>query len=535
MQKKIFWLWLLSIFMLALSIFSLTACGKMDYTLYLGTYKDGRDTLIITKEYVNINGEKRTYTIDGNTLSIEGYTGDMHFYEHGKVLSFDVIVEFDSGRITERNKNFSTTLCEYSNGGISLAYTFNLDGTVSYFNADRPVENASGTYRIKDGVIKISTVNLLGKQNTMYLYVSEEGELHFTGVYVKDLDTYFDNGSGNASSSGNNSTNDNSSSDNDSGSNENENNPSETPPLTFYEVGLNYGYYEKANEFFNIQAGSAITLSTPQRVGYTFDGWSIDGVVKYGGDVITITHNVTAYAQWTIDTYNITYRLGEGSLENPKTSFTIHDLPYQMPFATPKEGESFVKWTTDEAGKNEVETITELGDYTLYAHYEDSAKCLTYKYSEELQGYVVADFTGNGTSVKIPSTYKGVAVKSIGDFAFSYCTSLTSVEIPDSVTSIGESAFSGCTSLTSIEIPDSVTSMDGSAFGNCLALKTIIIDSSDVANGSSFIGDISTYATDVYIRADITITVGIYNVLYNNLGKDTINGVEYYHYQIKGE
>ena len=45
----------------------------------------------------------------------------------------------------------------------------------------------------------------------------------------------------------------------------------------------------------------------------------------------------------------------------------------------------------------------------------------------------------------------------IGEYAFSYCESLTSVVIPDSVTTIGKRAFANCTNLTSIEIPDSVT------------------------------------------------------------------------------
>ena len=40
-----------------------------------------------------------------------------------------------------------------------------------------------------------------------------------------------------------------------------------------------------------------------------------------------------------------------------------------------------------------------------------------------------------------------------------YCTSLTSITIPNSVTSIGEDAFNACTSLTSVTIPNSVTSM----------------------------------------------------------------------------
>jgi hypothetical protein len=50
-------------------------------------------------------------------------------------------------------------------------------------------------------------------------------------------------------------------------------------------------------------------------------------------------------------------------------------------------------------------------------------------------------------------------VTSIGESAFSYCSALTGISIPDSVKSIGESAFSGCRALTSITIPDSVISI----------------------------------------------------------------------------
>ena len=55
---------------------------------------------------------------------------------------------------------------------------------------------------------------------------------------------------------------------------------------------------------------------------------------------------------------------------------------------------------------------------------------------------------------------------SIGDSAFEYCRSLTSVTIPDSVKSIGNYAFRGCSSLTSVTIPDSVTSIGYEAFYN---------------------------------------------------------------------
>ena len=65
---------------------------------------------------------------------------------------------------------------------------------------------------------------------------------------------------------------------------------------------------------------------------------------------------------------------------------------------------------------------------------------------------------------KVPKDVKWViiipGVKSIDNWAFADCRSLTSVHIPDSVTTIGASAFRVCKALTSIHIPDSVTEIN---------------------------------------------------------------------------
>lgn len=57
--------------------------------------------------------------------------------------------------------------------------------------------------------------------------------------------------------------------------------------------------------------------------------------------------------------------------------------------------------------------------------------------------------------------------------AFSYCTGLTSFEIPLSVTRIEEEVFKGCTTLTEVEIPHSVTILGTKIFADCTSLHTV--------------------------------------------------------------
>ncbi len=83
----------------------------------------------------------------------------------------------------------------------------------------------------------------------------------------------------------------------------------------------------------------------------------------------------------------------------------------------------------------------------------------------------------------------GSVCESIGDYAFSCCTSLTSITIPNSVTSIGDVAFSSCDKLISITIPDSVTSIGYAAFEYCNSLTSVTIGS-----GVTSIGNFAFYA-----------------------------------------
>ena len=67
-------------------------------------------------------------------------------------------------------------------------------------------------------------------------------------------------------------------------------------------------------------------------------------------------------------------------------------------------------------------------------------------------------------------------------------TLVTNLVIPNSVTSIGDYAFRGCTGLTSVTIPNSVTSIGGEAFYGCTGLTSVTI-----GNSVTSIGDYAFY------------------------------------------
>lgn len=73
--------------------------------------------------------------------------------------------------------------------------------------------------------------------------------------------------------------------------------------------------------------------------------------------------------------------------------------------------------------------------------------------------------------------------------AFMGCTSLTSITLPDSITEIGEEAFRDCTSLADVTLPDGITELQAHTFQNCSSLTSFTIPKNvEVIKNSVFDG-----------------------------------------------
>ena len=100
------------------------------------------------------------------------------------------------------------------------------------------------------------------------------------------------------------------------------------------------------------------------------------------------------------------------------------------------------------------------------------------------EGSTITHYEGAGGDVIVPKTMGGKQIAAIDDYAFSDCTTLVSVTIPEGVTRVGHEAFSGCTSLSRVTMPASLTAIGYRAFRRCTSLPSITVPKGVITVGA---------------------------------------------------
>ena len=244
--------------------------------------------------------------------------------------------------------------------------------------------------------------------------------------------------------------------------------------------------------------GAEIVPPAPEKADFIFTGWSTDKIPnessKFYNDKekITLTEDLTLYAQWKEISYKINYEMngGTNASENPSTFKKSDNVTLKEPTY---EYFDFCGWylTQDFAG----ESITgwnvgeKTSDITLYAKWTVKAENLDNAIKNLKDGEHSLFVTNDITSEIIKTIGKTLRTKSnakvklfldetenlteIPMEAFISCENLIEITIPDSVTSIKRFAFSNCINLANIKISNKIEKIEDFVFSNCSSLKTI--------------------------------------------------------------
>ena len=150
-------------------------------------------------------------------------------------------------------------------------------------------------------------------------------------------------------------------------------------------------------------------------------------------------------------------------------------------------------WTVDADGVLTIEGTGAMADFRF-----SGAPWQSYASSEGGEGFLKSVVISDGVTSIGNCAFSGCSsverisipgsVTSVGESAFAYCTGLTSIVIPPSVTAISEDMFAYCFFLVSVSIPDTVTSIGRSAFGYCMELAELTLP-----NSLTGIGDLAFY------------------------------------------
>lgn len=126
------------------------------------------------------------------------------------------------------------------------------------------------------------------------------------------------------------------------------------------------------------------TLATCSRTGFSLKGWytaTSGGTKIETSTTVSITANQTLYAQWTPNTYTVSYNINYTGGTNPSSKTVVYGQTYGTLASPTRTGYTFNGWYTAASGGTQVTastTYSTAGNSTLYAHWTANSYTLTF-------------------------------------------------------------------------------------------------------------------------------------------------------------
>ena len=220
--------------------------------------------------------------------------------------------------------------------------------------------------------------------------------------------------------------------------------------------------------------GDPTNFPEAKRAGYNFGGWyntpsgAVNGAL-YADEFFAETGDMMLYAYWTPMSFKVTYDCGEGNTIDKEFGEVLYGREYTLDVPTSADSSMvFMGWYAEENGKGfrytdetgkcfENKVWGVLDDVVVKAYWQPLLS-----FTKVSDGYSVVRNKSVSSSlyvnITIPETYRGaddaapLPVVIVDGSAFSSCTKLENIRIPNSVTVIENTAFSSCSSLKNVEI-----------------------------------------------------------------------------------
>ncbi|MCH5143430.1 MAG: leucine-rich repeat protein, partial [Clostridiales bacterium] len=252
--------------------------------------------------------------------------------------------------------------------------------------------------------------------------------------------------------------------------------------LTEYAINyhLNGGINDEGNpEYYNIETPD-IELLPATRDGYVFEGWYSDA--QFGTEVTVIEHGSSGekelYAKWGYGSEGLIY-------EQIGNEYKV--IGYNGNAAEIIVPEEWKGLPVTAIGKGVFANCTNLKEITIpFVGATKDGDTDTHF------GYIFGAEKYDKNTDFVPTSLKSVIItggSTIDYGAFMYCASLESISIPESVTKVGNFAFEYCTNLTSVEFGENsqLASISCGMFEKCSSLKSIKVpDSVTYINDNAF-------------------------------------------------